>query len=102
MMINPLNPIDKIRKVEEKSKVDRAEKGEVSAKKDSVEISSEAKMRLEFDKAQTIASQSPDIRQDKINQIKKVIQDGQFDQTYLKNEVLEQVADKIADSFLGR
>ncbi len=102
MMINPLNPLDRIRKISEKSKVEPSDKSDFSAKSDSVEISNEGKKRLEIDKAFSIAQSTPEVRLEKINQIKQLIAEGKFDQTYLKTEVLDQVAEKIADSFLGR
>ncbi len=101
MMINPLNPFDKIRKVSEKSKVETPQTGELQAKGDSVEISSEASKRLESQKVFDIALSAPEIRQEKVNEIRDIIARGDFDNRYMNDTVLRQVADRISDSFLG-
>jgi negative regulator of flagellin synthesis FlgM len=101
MMINPLNPFDNVRKVSDKSNVGKVEQGELKGKSDSVEISSEATKRLQENRASELAKAAPDIRQEKVDEMRQIIANGQFESRYMNREVLTQVADRIADTFLG-
>lgn len=107
MMINPLDPFNKVNKIgkvgndSKAAGVDRPSKSG-GGSKDSINISPEAKELLDSQKVSDIAKKAPDIRTEKINQIKKTIAEGNFEQKYLTHEVLDKVADKITDSFLGQ
>jgi len=106
-MINPIDPfnkLNKIGKVSESGKREGIDKVSNGSEKlsDSVNISDQAKERLENQKALDTVKNQPDIRIDKVNQIKKIIQDGSFEQTYFNDKVFREVADKITDSFLGQ
>lgn len=101
MMINPLNPFENVRKVSEKSNVGKTQQSEIKGKGDSVEISSEASKRLEENRATELAKSAPDVRQEKVDEMRQIIANGQFESRYMNREVLGQVADRIADTFLG-
>jgi negative regulator of flagellin synthesis FlgM len=107
MMINPIDPYNKLNKIGKVGETGKGEGIQKSSKgsdkiSDSINISDQAKGLLENKRAFEIARNEPDIRTDKVNQIKKTIQDGSFEQTYFNDKVLREVADKITDTFLGR
>ncbi len=68
-------------------------------KSDSVQISSEGKKAAEIAKQTQIVKETPDIRTERVKEIKEKIANGTYD--FNNNEMLEMVADKIA-SFLLR
>lgn len=65
---------------------------------DSVQISSEGKQAAETAKNIQIIKDTPDIRSDKVKEIKQRINDGTYD--FNDNKVLEMVADRIANFLL--
>ena len=64
-------------------------------KKDSVQISSEAKSAAEVSKLAQIVKDTPDIRIERIKEIKAQIANGTYN--FDKPEILEMVADRIAN-----
>jgi negative regulator of flagellin synthesis FlgM len=68
-------------------------------KKDSVQISTEGKQAAEVSKLGQIVKDTPDIRVDRVKEIKEQIANGTYN--FDKPEILEMVADRIA-SFLVR
>ncbi len=66
-------------------------------KSDSIQISSEGKQAAETAKLTQVVKETPDIRIDRVREIKQKINDGTYD--FNDNKMLEMVADKIA-SFL--
>lgn len=69
-------------------------------KNDSIQISNEGKKAAEIAKTIQIVKESPDIRLDRVNEIKEKIQNGEYN--FNDNKILEMVADKIADFLLKR
>ncbi len=68
-------------------------------KNDSVHISSEAKSAAEVSKLGQVVKDTPDIRVDRVKEIKAQIANGTYN--FDKPEILEMVADRIAN-FLAR
>ncbi len=64
-------------------------------KSDSIQISSEGKHAAELAKSAQIIKDTPDIRVERVKDIKMRIQNGSYD--FNDNKVLEMVADKIAN-----
>jgi negative regulator of flagellin synthesis FlgM len=93
-----------IEKIGNINNITETKKGKpVSSKKedtktDSVQISSEGKQAAETAKNTQIIKDTPDIRIDKVKDIKQRIQNGTYD--FNDNKVLEMVADKIANFLL--
>ena len=93
-----------IEKIGNINNISETRKGKpVSAKKeetrtDSVQISSEGKQAAETAKNIQIIKDTPDLRLDKVKDIKQRINDGTYD--FNDNKVLEMVADKIANFLL--
>lgn len=96
MVINKIGNINNI--VEPKKGKPVTSSKEVK-KNDSIQISSEGKQAAEIAKINQVINDTPDIRVDRVNDIKERIADGTYD--FDNNEMLEMVADKIA-SFLIR
>lgn len=92
MTIERLGPIDPV------SKFNTPEKNQKAAEtqgKDSVAFSDEAKLRAELLKATENVRKSPDIRQDRIDEVKKKLEDP----NYINNTVISGVADRIMELF---
>jgi len=89
-----IDKIGNINNIIEPKKSGPVSSSKETKKKDSVQISSEAKSAAEVAKlAQTVKS-APDIRIDRVQQIKELINNGTYD--FNNPDILEKVADRIA------
>ncbi|MBN1497657.1 MAG: flagellar biosynthesis anti-sigma factor FlgM [Spirochaetes bacterium] len=89
-----IDKIGNINNIIEPKKSNPVSSSKETRKKDSVQISSEAKSAAEVAKlAQTVKS-APDIRIDRVQQIKELINNGTYD--FNNPDILEKVADRIA------
>ena len=70
-------------------------------KSDSIQISSEGKKAAEISQYTKIVNEAPDIRTEKVNEIKQQIKEGKYDK-FNDNKVLQMVADKIAENLLRK
>ena len=77
------------------TKTGKAAKSAKSESKDSINLSSEAKTRAEVYNATETAKSAPELRMDKIAEIKKKLEDP----SYIDNAVIEAVADRIMSDF---
>jgi negative regulator of flagellin synthesis FlgM len=87
--IGPLDPTSNIKKTERPSRTNR--KSDV----DSINVSEEAKSKAEVLKATEITKKASDIRLDRIEEVKRKLQDP----SYPSRQVIETVADNILKSF---
>jgi len=87
--LGPTEPISNYNKTGKLSKVGSL-KGQ-----DSIDVSEEAKQKAEMYKALESIRSVPDVREDKIAEIKKKLEDPD----YIDKKVLESVADRILDLF---
>lgn len=71
-----------------------------SKRNDSIQISSEAQKAAENAIVSNIVKETPDVRLDRVQEIKAKIADGSYN--FDDNKILEMVADRIADSLLRR
>jgi negative regulator of flagellin synthesis FlgM len=92
MMIDRLNPLESIQSTKPvaAARVDR------SSKSDSVSLSPEAVERAELFSAIELAKAAPDIREERIAELKAKIDDP----GYITNAVLSATADRILDQLL--
>ncbi len=67
-------------------------------KNDSIQISSEGKKAAETARISQIVRVTPDVRAERVAEIKDKIARGEYN--FDDNKILEMVADKIADSLL--
>jgi len=96
MVIDKIGNIGNISETK-KSKPAHSKKEEIKA--DSISISSEGKQAAENARLSQIVKESPDIRAERVKEIKQRISDGTYN--FNDHKILEMVADKIA-SFLLR
>ena len=93
MNIERLGPVDPAAKFKKTNKVERPVK---SGKEDSISISSDAKTMGEVFKAsEQVKKGSSDVRMDKVNEVKRKLEDP----NYINGKIVESVADSIMDVF---
>lgn len=92
MKIDRMGSVDPLRKY---NKTTQATKTTGKEKGDTISVSAEAKNRAELFRASEIAKSAPDIRMDRVEEVKRKLQDP----SYIDEKVLESVADSIVDLF---
>lgn len=92
MTIDRLGPVDPVAKYNKTNKTSKVVK---KTETDSVNVSEEAKRSAELLKAADAAKLSPDIRMDRVEEVKAKLQDP----NYINDKVLGEVADSIMDMF---
>ena len=90
--IDKLGPIDSISKYNKTEKVSKPEKKSSS---DSISFSEEAKSKAEVYKATEAAKLAPEVRMDRVNEVKKKLEDP----AYIDEKVVENVAEQGMDLF---
>ena len=93
MMIDKVGGINPLQNVQNTRKTSGAEN--VKLGKDSITVSDEAKRMADLYYLKQVASETPDVRLDKIAEVKQKIQDP----NYLTKEVLDSAADRLMASF---
>jgi negative regulator of flagellin synthesis FlgM len=92
MTIEGIGPIDPVSKFNKTEKPEKAEKGK---KADSINVSEEARSKAEIYQATESAKNAQDIRWDRVEEVKKKLEDP----NYISKEVIEAVAEKLMDQF---
>ena len=92
MNVNSLGPVDPVSKQNKTSKV---EKPVSTGSKDSIRISNDAKAMAEVYSAAETIKASPDVRMDRIEEVREKLKDP----SYIDNKVIESVADSVMDFF---
>ena len=87
--IGPLDPPSNVKKTERPSRL--ARKSDV----DSINLSQEARSKAEVFKATEAAKNAPDVRIDRVEEVKRKLQDP----SYPSQEAIEKAADGILKSF---
>lgn len=87
--LGPINPVSKFNKTE------KVEKPSKHDKSDSISFSEEAKSKGEVYKVSEQVKLTPEIRQDRIDEVKKKLQDP----SYIDDKVVEIVAEQVMDLF---
>lgn len=95
MVIDKIGNINNISETKKSKPVSGRKDAE---KSDSIQISSEGKQAAEVAKHTLAIKETPDIRIERVKELKQKIQDGSYD--FNDNKMLEMVANKIADSLL--
>lgn len=93
MTIDKLGGIDPLKNVQKTLRNTGTER--VSAGYDSIDISDEARQMAETYYLSEVAAGTPDVRADRVAQVKQNIQDP----GYLNTDVLSSAAEKIMESF---
>jgi negative regulator of flagellin synthesis FlgM len=92
MTINGLGPLDPLKNM---GKTEKPAGPVKTGRPDSIEVSSEAKSQAELLSAREVARNAPEIRMDRVNEIKVKMQDP----NYINNAILESTAESILKSF---
>ena len=92
MTVERVGPPDPVSNVKKTQKAQQTRKQE---KTDSISLSEEARSKAEVYTATEIAQKSPDIRMDRVEEVKRRLQDP----SYLSDEVLEETAEKLMEAF---
>ncbi len=93
-----IDKIGNINNIVEPKKSKQVSESKGTKKNDSIQISTEGKKAAEIAKDTQLVNQAPDIRIDRVKEIKEKIADGSYD--FNNSEILEKVADKIANYLL--
>jgi len=87
--LGPVDPVSKVNKTENTSKIVKKDKA------DSINFSDEARNMGEIYKATENVRKSPDVRMDRVEEVKKKLEDP----SYINDTVVENVAEKVMDMF---
>ena len=87
--IGPLDPASNVKKAEKPSKP------KTKSDVDSINVSQEARSKSEVFKALETAKTAPDVRVDRVEEVKRKLQDP----SYPSQEVIEKAAEEILKSF---
>jgi len=96
-----IDKIGNINNITEPKNAKSVSKAKETKKTDSIQISSEAKKAAENARYIQIVKDTPDIRMDRVKDIKARIQDGSYN-NFSDDKVLEMVAEKIANRLLKK
>ncbi|MCQ2589880.1 MAG: flagellar biosynthesis anti-sigma factor FlgM [Treponema sp.] len=93
MMINGVNNVTQLNNVQNIRKTDNSAK--VRAESDSISVSKEAVEKAEAYYMEKVAAETPDVRADRIAEVKAKIKDP----SYLSNAIIQSAAEKLMTSF---
>lgn len=92
MTIDPLGPVDPVHKPEQTQRTNRSQQ---VPGKDSISFSEEAKLHGEVHKIAEQVRNAPDVRQDRIEEVRQKLEDP----NYIDDKVLNSVADRLMEMF---
>ncbi len=92
MTIDRLGPVDPIQKFNKSEKVERPDAHKSG---DSISVSDEAKVRSEIMQAVEQARNLPEIRQDRVAEVRQKLEDP----SYISDRVVEAVAEELISVF---
>ena len=81
--------------VSKPKKTERPARAEKTSAADSINVSVGAKEKAEIYNATEVAKSAPDLRMDRIEEVKKKLDDP----TYITNEVISELADRLMEVF---
>ena len=91
MTIDRLGPVDPVRKFKE---INESKQVASSVPADSIDVSEGAKRSAALQKVADIVRDTPDIRMDRVEEVKKKLADPNY-----INDAVDAMADKILDAF---
>lgn len=92
MTIERLGPVDPVQKF---NKPDKVTKPAARQSGDSISVSDEAKLRAEILQATEEVKNIPDIRQDRVEEVRRKLEDP----SYIDSKVVNAVADELMSAF---
>lgn len=92
MTIERLGPVDPVQRF---SQTDKTQRNPAGGQNDSITFSDEARVRAELLRVAQQVRQTADVRLDRVEEVKKKLQDP----NYINEVVVEHVAEQIMDMF---
>ncbi len=92
MTIERLGPVDPVQRY---SQADKTKASKSNPQNDSVAFSDEAKLKAEMLRVSEQVQQAPDVRLDRIEEVRRKLEDPD----YINDRVVEHVAEQIMDMF---
>lgn len=92
MTIDRLGPVDPVQRY---SQTDKAKAPASKPENDSVAFSEEARQKAEIFRVSEQVRVSPDVRMDRVEEVRRKLQDP----NYIDNKVVEHVAEQVMDMF---
>ncbi len=92
MTIERLGPVDPVQRY---SQTDKTKAPQRKSESDSVAFSDEAKAKAEIFRVSEQVKATPDVRLDRIEEVRRKLEDP----NYIDNKVVESVAEQIMDMF---
>ena len=92
MTIERLGPVDPVQRY---SQTDKTKSPQSKPENDSVAFSDEAKLKADMMRVAEQVKETPDVRLDRIEEVKKKLEDP----NYIDDRVVEHVAEQIMDMF---
>lgn len=92
MTINRIGPTDPVNK---SAKTNKVQKTQSQNNSDSIKVSKSAISKSELIKAASVAKNAPDIRADRVAEVKAKLEDP----NYINDKVINVVAEKIMEDF---
>ncbi|MCK5673831.1 MAG: flagellar biosynthesis anti-sigma factor FlgM [Spirochaetales bacterium] len=90
-----INSLSHVNSVTNQNKTNKVSKLVESGGKDSIKISNDAKAMAEVYNASETVKATPDVRMDRIAEVKEKLKDP----SYIDNKIVESVADSVMDLF---
>ena len=92
-----IDRVGSIEPIQPGKKTDRASQVNQTPRTDSISISSEAVEKAELYRVKELADAAPDVRADKIEELRAKINDP----SYISKELLNATADRLIDALFG-
>ncbi len=87
--VGPLDPLQNVRKTDKNARVARVDGA------DSISLSAEAKSKSELYNAAEIAKSTPEVRADRVEEVRRKLQDP----NYVSEKVIDELADRLMELF---
>ena len=94
MTIDRIGPIDPIQPGKKPGRANQVNENPIT---DSISISSKAQQKAELYRIQELAAAAPEIRADRVAELKEKINDP----SYLNDKVMNETADRLIDALFG-
>ena len=92
MTIERLGPVDPAQRY---SQIDKTQRAAARPRDDSIDFSSEARLKAELLRVSEQVRSAPDVRADRVDEVRRKLEDP----NYIDNKVIESVAEQIMDMF---
>ena len=92
MTVDRIGPIDSVQSVKKSNKSAKPKRSDGA---DSINVSAEAKLKAEIYQATELAKSAQEIRWDRVQEVKKKLEDP----NYISEQVIDEVAERLMEQF---